>query len=139
VTEEETVEEEQTEVEEEVIAEENEVETEENIEEATEEELNVVENEEPKEMFDHEDMLDVSVEFNDACPVFGTIATLKASTVELNGIYLIQWQYSIDNENWIDIEGENSQVFPVEITADNYMYYWRAVARYNDEDMLAIE
>ena len=84
--------------------------------------------------FDHEDVLDVSVEYSDENPVFGTIATLKATLTgfEEETDYVIQWQYSTDNEIWVDIEGENEQEYPVEITLENYRNYWRAVVRYKD-------
>ena len=108
------------------------------VEKQTEVEEEITDNETEEavvETFEHEEALDITVEYSDANPVFGTVAVLKASTIDEKE-YTIQWQYSTDDENWIDIEGQNSQIFPVEITVDNFLYYWRAVARYNDESVI---
>ena len=36
-----------------------------------------------------------------------------------------QWQYAIDNENWIDIDGANNREYEAVMTANNAGGYWR--------------
>ncbi len=39
--------------------------------------------------------------------------------------YSLQWQYSDDCENWIDIPGETNETMDVVLTLDNRNLYWR--------------
>ena len=42
----------------------------------------------------------------------------------------IQWQISIDNVNWVDIEGANDETYEFVITFDNYKCWWRVQIAY---------
>lgn len=42
--------------------------------------------------------------------------------------YVLQWQYSKDDSEWIDIENANDDNIYVAITIENFKYYWRVIA-----------
>lgn len=43
--------------------------------------------------------------------------------------YMIYWQYSEDDENWIDIENEHQQTITIIMNAVNCHYWWRVVVQ----------
>ena len=47
-------------------------------------------------------------------------------------VYTVQWQYSLDGGDWIDVEGATGMTMDMEITLDNYKYFWRVVVRVVD-------
>ncbi len=60
---------------------------------------------------------------------YGAEVTLEAQvTGAAEGEYTIQWQYSKDLENWIDIPGANSLTYTFFADGENVTYAWRAVA-----------
>ena len=57
---------------------------------------------------------------------FGQEATLAANAVGYDNCEIAyQWQYSLDNAEWIDAEGETAQEMTLTVTEENYLYYWR--------------
>lgn len=51
--------------------------------------------------------------------------TLIAILVDFPPEHSIYWQYSIDCENWIIIEGEHEQTYVFVVTPENMNYWWR--------------
>ena len=49
-----------------------------------------------------------------------------------NAVYSIQWQVSIDGENWEDVEGAVEASYTMTITEENYCHYWRVVVTVTD-------
>ena len=45
-----------------------------------------------------------------------------------------QWQYAIDNENWIDIDGANNREYEAVMTANNAGGYWRVSVSVPDQE-----
>ena len=41
--------------------------------------------------------------------------------------YTYQWQYSLDQEEWFDIEGATGDTYTFIIDKNNWYYYWRLV------------
>ena len=78
--------------------------------------------------------VDFEIEWMDETPVIGSIARFKAvlegyDTVE----YTLQWQYSVDNENWLDVAGETNEIMDVKVTLDNCDYYWRIMVKVTEK------
>ena len=62
----------------------------------------------------------------DGEPALGATARFHAVLIGYDGLdYILQWQSSVDNVNWKDIEGANAEVMDVVITEDNCTLYWR--------------
>ena len=60
---------------------------------------------------------------------YGMGITLAAEvTGAAEGEYTIQWQYSADMQNWIDIPGANSLSYTFTANGETVTYAWRAVA-----------
>ena len=60
---------------------------------------------------------------------YGMGITLVAEvTGAAEGEYTIQWQYSADMQNWIDIPGANSLSYTFTANGETVTYAWRAVA-----------
>ena len=60
---------------------------------------------------------------------YGTEITLEAQvTGAEEGEYTIQWQYSADYENWIDIPGADGLRYTFIANGETVTYAWRAVA-----------
>jgi hypothetical protein len=61
----------------------------------------------------------------------GTVITM---TVELNGFddvdYTLQWQHSVDLEEWTVEPEATGTSFSFELNETNYLYTWRVVAKY---------
>ena len=45
-----------------------------------------------------------------------------------------QWQYAIDNKNWIDIDGANNREYEAVMTANNAGGYWRVSVSVPDQE-----
>ena len=41
--------------------------------------------------------------------------------------YAYQWQYSLDNENWLDVEGACERDYNFKLDSENCNYYWRLI------------
>ena len=54
-------------------------------------------------------------------------------TAELTGfegkVYTLQWQYSLDNENWVDVPGAHDITYTFTLDATTTQYTWRVVAQ----------
>ena len=60
---------------------------------------------------------------------YGMEITLAAHvTGAAEGEYTIQWQFSDDMQNWIDIPGANSLNYTFIANGETVTYAWRAVA-----------
>lgn len=60
---------------------------------------------------------------------YGLEITLEARvTGAEEGGYTIQWQYSADLENWVDIPGANTTTYTFVADGETVTYAWRAVA-----------
>ena len=46
--------------------------------------------------------------------------------------YTFTWEYSLDCENWIEIEGEHEQMYTFIIDEVNVHYYWRVKVTWED-------
>ena len=59
----------------------------------------------------------------------GTPITLTANLTGFEGkTYTLQWQYTVDQENWVDVPGANDIDFTYAINAENAAYTWRVIA-----------
>ena len=47
-------------------------------------------------------------------------------------VYTLQWQYSQDGEAWADLKDATGMNMDLEITRDNFDYYWRVVVKVMD-------
>ena len=65
----------------------------------------------------------------EGAPVWMTAVVTGANAEEIG----YQWQYSSDNENWIDIEGANRQSYEAVMTANNAGGYWRVSVSVPDQ------
>ncbi len=60
----------------------------------------------------------------------GTMIKLTAELTGFEGkTYTLQWQHSVDKQNWIDEPGANEIDFTYELTAETAQYHWRVIAR----------
>lgn len=46
--------------------------------------------------------------------------------------YTFTWEYSLDCETWIEIEGEHEQMYTFTIDEINVYYYWRVKVTWED-------
>ena len=59
---------------------------------------------------------------------FGDTVKLKAEISGYDDVtYTLQWRWSTDNENWHEITGQTGNELLVEVTPDNYQYYWNVL------------
>ena len=62
----------------------------------------------------------------------GYVGAKITFTARLTGFegktYTLQWQYSTDHENWIDIPDAHEDSYTCELSLVNAKYYWRAIA-----------
>lgn len=69
---------------------------------------------------------------------FGDEATIVATLVNFRSedIYTIYWQYctdaTLDEPDWITIEGENSRLYSFIVDKDNYQYGYRVLVQMED-------
>ena len=64
----------------------------------------------------------------------GTMVTLTARPIGFDNLvekvdYILQWQYSTDMENWIDVPGAHDISYTFELNITTATYTWRVVAR----------
>ena len=64
----------------------------------------------------------------------GTMITLTANLFGFDGLtegedYILQWQYTLDGENWTDESGANGITYTYELNATTAQRTWRVVAR----------
>lgn len=61
-------------------------------------------------------------------PVIGDTAHFKATLTGYEGLdYTMQWQYSHDRNDWIDIAGETKDTLDMVVTEENNFVYWRII------------
>jgi len=59
---------------------------------------------------------------------FGDTARLVADLEGLEDVkYSLQWQWSVDDQNWNNAENGHEPVLELVITEENYLYYWRLI------------
>ena len=59
----------------------------------------------------------------------GMEVTLTAHPEGFEGVnYILQWQYSLDRENWEDMPGANGETYTYELSVETAAYNWRVVA-----------
>ncbi len=76
--------------------------------------------------------------FWDGPPMLGKTAHFKAVLYGYDGLdYTIQWQQSVDNENWEDIEGANSEIMDVLATPESNSLYYRITVIINVPEVIA--
>ena len=58
---------------------------------------------------------------------YGTMIRFDTELINFldDDIYTIQWKYSIDGENFIDIDGANELSYEFELNEENIEYFWR--------------
>lgn len=56
----------------------------------------------------------------------GTVVTFKSTLVGFeDDVVVYQWQRSLDDTNWEDVEGANEAEYSFALDQTNDMYYWR--------------
>jgi hypothetical protein len=61
----------------------------------------------------------------------GTMITMTAELIGFENVdYTLQWQYSVDNKEWINEPGANGTSFTFELNETTVQYTWRVVASY---------
>ena len=74
--------------------------------------------------------VDFAVTWDEAEPTIGSVAHFSAILTGYDQlVYTLQWQCSQDGENWMDLENAADETMDMEITLDNYDYYWRVVVK----------
>ena len=70
--------------------------------------------------------LDVSLAMEQDQLFFGEEATIVAVLHGYdNAVYTLQWQTSVDGENWVDVPGATESRMTVIVTEENYLNYWQ--------------
>ena len=68
------------------------------------------------------------ITWEDEQPTIGSVAHFSALLDGYDTLdYKLQWQYSEDNTIWNNLENAKDTTIDVEVTLDNYEYYWRVV------------
>ena len=68
--------------------------------------------------------------WDEKTPDIGSVAHFQGEQFDGEaGTFTYQWQKSVDNENWEDIEGATDRNMDVVVTIDNFKLYWRVVVR----------
>ena len=123
----------------------------EEVEEETTEEIiaEVIESEEPSSdvtsgaiEFEEDDWGEITIEFKREVYIsflrepksIGDTVTLVATLVNFKpeDQYTIAWQYSIDREEWISIEGEDERTYTFILDENNCQYSYRALVNVED-------
>ncbi len=66
------------------------------------------------------------VTFDTDSPAFGDTAHFKALLKGYDEVeYSLQWQYSLDDENWEDIPEATGPEMDITVTRENHLYFWR--------------
>ena len=64
---------------------------------------------------------------------FGDEVTLVAELSGYEGaVYELQWQMSVDEEEWTDVEGAIGDSYAMIVTEDNYQTFWRVIVTVTD-------
>ena len=95
------------------------------------------EEEEPEEEEPEENnrSITVNVTWDVPNPVIGDTAHFHAALEGYENLtYTMQWQYSPDREDWIDLPGETAQDMDVVVTPENNVVYWRIVVYVEDQE-----
>lgn len=70
----------------------------------------------------------VNVTWDTPHPIIGDTAHFSAVLEGYEGLPItMQWQYSPDRNNWIDMKGETRETMDVVVTKENNLVYWRIV------------
>lgn len=70
--------------------------------------------------------IDIYAVWQDETPEFNEEMTLISVIYGYDNIqYTIQWQHSVDDVNWSDIEGATDGRYTFTVTEENYTDYWR--------------
>ena len=70
----------------------------------------------------------VNVTWDTPHPIIGDTAHFSAVLEGYDGLPItMQWQYSPDRNNWIDLKGETRETMDVVVTKENNLVYWRIV------------
>lgn len=95
-----------------------------------------------QKMVDLEDLLDpnrsVSIYFNygdkDYCCLGDTVHFIAVLKGYDNAVYDLQWQYSVDSENWDNYSGEGNTSKEMDVVVDeiNAYYWWRVEVNVTD-------
>ena len=88
------------------------------------------ENHAAAEEMDEDMYILISADVPEGSKVFaGSRITLSAHVYGFeNKNYTLQWQYSLDQENWIDVPNGIGETYTYTIDADNARYTWRVIA-----------
>ena len=66
------------------------------------------------------------VTFDTDAPTFGDTAHFRAVLQGYDEVdYSLQWQYSLDDENWEDIPEATEPEMDLTVTRENHLYFWR--------------
>ena len=61
----------------------------------------------------------------------GTPITMTAELIGFENVnYTLHWQYSVDNNEWINVPDANGTTYTFELDETTVQYYWRVVANY---------
>ena len=102
--------------------------TEANPEGEPEEETETEIQEEPEDIPEPARIIEVYVTWDVPEPIIGDTAHFHAILTGYEGLdYTMQWQFSPDQKDWTDIEGETKEVMDVIVTEENNLLYWRIV------------
>lgn len=78
------------------------------------------------------------VNWDNPTPSLGDTAHFVATTNNMDGLQVtFQWQYSVDDNNWIDVDGETGLTMDQVLTAQNCAWYWRIQARFNTQEYIS--
>lgn len=70
--------------------------------------------------------VDFSISFDEENPTIGCVAHFKAELTGYEGIiYTLQWQKSLDCEEWEDEPNADQETMDVLMTEESSQYYWR--------------
>ena len=100
----------------------------------TAEESEAKEGEEPEQIPVAERSINVDLSWDVPDPMIGDTAHFKAILNGYEGLeYSMQWQYSLNRNDWIDLTGETTDTLNVVVTEENNFFYWRIIV-YLEQD-----
>ena len=92
------------------------------------EESETKDEEEPEQIPAVERSINVNLTWDVPDPMIGDTAHFKAILTGYEGLeYSMQWQYSLNRNDWIDITGETTDTLDVVATEENNFFYWRII------------
>lgn len=78
--------------------------------------------------------INVNLSWDVPDPMIGDTAHFKATLTGYEGLeYSMQWQYSLNRNEWIDLTGETADTLDVVVTEENNFFYWRIIV-YLEQD-----